>query len=48
MRGGPFTEMWRGGAFVEAGVRSSVSDVLGKRCLLNVQVEMCAESAGVG
>ena len=43
VRGGPFTEMQRGGAFLEAEVKSSFSDILGKRCLLDVQVEMCDE-----
>ena len=35
--------MQRGGAFLEAEVRSSFSDILGRRCLLDVQVEMCDE-----
>lgn len=43
MRGGPFTEMQRAGAFLETEVKSSFSDILGKRCLLDVQVEMCDE-----
>lgn len=43
VRGGPFTEMQRGGAFLEAEVKSSFSDILSKRCLLDVQVEMCDE-----